>query len=210
MILGNLVAIAQSHVCADCLPTPPSPTPATCCSRIVAHTQQSLAALLYYVVTYALATLGAFAVIAVVEERTGSDRLSNFDGLSRRKRRPLRLHVRSFCFRSREFHRSPASSASFTSSSPCAVVRTGLIWLVVLAIAMSAVSLYYYLQVLKRIYVANPAAEVANPSADLATISTPFLAQAAIILLAAGIVIFGCAPHLLLEWIDAAIRASGI
>jgi NADH-quinone oxidoreductase subunit N len=87
---------------------------------------------------------------------------------------------------------------------------SGLLWLIVLAIAMSAVSLYYYLQVLKRIYVANPAAEVANASAEAATLGSPFLSQADIILLAAGIMILGCAPHLLLEWIHAAIRAAGI
>ena len=58
---------------------------------IVAHTQQSLAALLYYVVTYALATLGAFAVIAVVEQQTGDDHLSSFDGIGRQ------APVLSFC-----------------------------------------------------------------------------------------------------------------
>jgi NADH-quinone oxidoreductase subunit N len=86
----------------------------------------------------------------------------------------------------------------------------GLLWLVVLAIAMSAVSLYYYLQVLKRIYVASPSEELAKPAAEAATIRTPILSQAVVVLLAAGVVLFGCAPHLLLQWIEAAIRLSGI
>jgi NADH-quinone oxidoreductase subunit N len=85
----------------------------------------------------------------------------------------------------------------------------GLLWLVVLAIAMSAVSLYYYLQVLKRIYVANPSDGVANASADATTIRTPILSQAVVVLLAASVVLFGCAPHLLLHWIDAAIGTAG-
>jgi NADH-quinone oxidoreductase subunit N len=86
----------------------------------------------------------------------------------------------------------------------------GLLWLVVLAIAMGAVSLYYYLLVLKRIYVAGPSEPVASSTAAAATIRAPILSQAIVILLAAGVVLFGCAPHLLLKWIEAAISASGI
>ena len=63
--------------------------------------------------------------------------------------------------------------------------------------------------VLKRIYVANPSDGVANASADATTIRTPILSPAVVVLLAAGVVLFGRAPHLLLQWIDAAIRATG-
>ena len=79
----------------------------------------------------------------------------------------------------------------------------GLLWLIVLAIAMSAVSLYYYLRVLKRVYVAPPAA-------GAAVIRTPLLSQALLLVLAAAVMLLGCAPHLLLRWIDAAVRASGL
>ncbi len=208
MVLGNLVAIVQSHV-RRLLAYSAIAHAGYMLLALVAHTQQSLAALLYYVVTYALATLGAFGVVAIVEQRTGGDRLSDFDGLSRLS--PV-LSACMFIFLLSLAGIPPLAGffgkfylfVSVLDSGP------GLLWLIVLAIAMSAVSLYYYLQVLKRIYVANPAAEVANASAQTATIRTPFLSQAGIILLAAGIVILGCAPHLLLEWIHAAIRASGI
>ena len=79
----------------------------------------------------------------------------------------------------------------------------GLLWLVVLAIAMSAVSLYYYLRVLKRVYVAPPAA-------CAAAIRTPLLTQLLLIVLAAAVALLGCAPQLLLRWIEAAIRVSGL
>ena len=83
MVLGNLVAIVQSTL-RRLLAYSAIAHAGYMLLALVAHTQQSLAALLYYVVTYALATLGAFAVIAVVEGRTGGDQLSDFDGLSRR------------------------------------------------------------------------------------------------------------------------------
>jgi NADH-quinone oxidoreductase subunit N len=70
----------------------------------------------------------------------------------------------------------------------------GLLWLVILAITMSAVSLYYYLQVLKRIYISDP------PS-DAERIRTPVMTQAILCLIAIGVVLFGCAPNILLSWL---------
>ena len=120
---------------------------------IVAHTEQGLAALLYYVITYALATIGAFAVIVVVEQQTGSDDLSNFDGLSRR------APVLSFCLAIFILSLAgiPPLAGFFAKFYLFVTVLNappgsmGLLWLVVLAIAMSAVALYYYLRVLKRV-----------------------------------------------------------
>jgi len=207
MVLGNLVAIVQSSV-RRLLAYSAIAHAGYMLLAIVAHTQQSLGALLYYVVTYALATLGAFGVVSIVEQQTGGDRLAHFDGLSRRA--PV-LSACMFVFLLSLAGIPPLAGffgkfylfVSVLDSGP------GLLWLVVLAIAMSAVSLYYYLQVLKRIYVANPSDGVANASSEATTIRTPILSQAVVVLLAAGVVLFGCAPHLLLQWIESAIRISG-
>jgi NADH-quinone oxidoreductase subunit N len=72
-----------------------------------------------------------------------------------------------------------------------------MLWLVIIAIAMSAISLYYYLRVMKRMYVAEPDAG-AQPLAPQMFLK--LLAG----LLAAAIVVLGCAPHLLLRWIPGA------
>ena len=207
MVLGNLVAIVQSSV-RRLLAYSAIAHAGYMLLAIVSHTQQSLGALLYYVVTYALATLGAFGVVAIVEQQTGGDRLAHFDGLSRRA--PV-LSACMFVFLLSLAGIPPLAGffgkfylfVSVLNSSP------GLLWLIVLAIAMSAVSLYYYLQVLKRIYVANSSEEVADASADASTIRTQILSQAVVVLLAAGVVLFGCAPHLLLHCIDTAIRTTG-
>jgi NADH-quinone oxidoreductase subunit N len=206
MVLGNLVAIVQ-HSVRRLLAYSAIAHAGYILLAIVAHTQQSLGALLYYVVTYALATLGAFGVVAIVEQQTGGDRLTNFDGLSRRS--PV-LSACMFVFLLSLAGIPPLAGffgkfylfVSVLDSGP------GLLWLVVLAIAMSAVSLYYYLQVLKRIYVAKQSDAVANASSEATTNGTPILSQAVVVLLAAAVVLFGCAPHLLLHCIDAAIRAA--
>jgi NADH-quinone oxidoreductase subunit N len=204
MLLGNLVAIRQSSL-RRLLAYSAIAHAGAMLLAIAAHTEQSLAALLYYVVTYALATLGAFAVIAVVEQQAGDDDLSNFDGLGRQ------APVLSFCLAIFILSLAgiPPLAGFFAkfylfvtvlNASPGSM---GLLWLVVLAIAMSAVALYYYLRVLKRVYVASPPAG-AKP------MRTPILSQGLMLLLAAAVVLLGCAPQLLLRWIEAAIRASGL
>jgi len=204
MLLGNLVAIRQSSL-RRLLAYSAIAHAGYMLLAIVAHTQQGLAALLYYVVTYALATLGAFAVIAVVEQQKGDDRLSNFDGLCRQS------PVLSFCLAI--FILSLAGIPPlagffakfylFVTVLNAAPGSMGLLWLVVLAIAMSAVSLYYYLRVLKRVYVAPPAT-------GAVAVRTPLLSQVLVLLLAALVVLLGCAPQLLLRYIEAAIQVSGL
>src|SRR5206468_4997406 len=122
-----------------------------------ASAQQGFASLTYYMVTYGLTIVGAFGVVNVVENAAGDSHFRDFLGLSRRA--PLL----SFCMMI--FMLSLAGIPPlagffgkfyvFTAAVNAQAKNLGLLWLVVFAIAMSAVSLYYYLQVLKQIYVAE-------------------------------------------------------
>ncbi|HWB33110.1 MAG TPA: NADH-quinone oxidoreductase subunit N [Acidobacteriaceae bacterium] len=172
---------------------------------ICAGTAASLSALLYYVVTYALATVGIFAVISALEDSSGSDSLASLAGLSRRS--PLLAGSLAIFILSLagipplsgffgKFYLFVAALESSPGSTP-------LLWLVVLAIGMSAVSLFYYLQVLKRAYVAPPAP-------DATAVRAPFLTTSLAVLLAGATILFGCLPHLLLNCFNAAIAASGL
>ena len=203
MLLGNLVAIRQTGL-RRLLAYSAIAHAGYMLLAIVGHTQQSLAALLYYVITYALGTIGAFAVISVVEDQRGSDHLSNFDGLG--KQAPaLSFGLAIFILSLAGIPPLAGFFAKFflfvtllKSSAPA-----GIVWLVVLAIAMSAVSLYYYLRVLKRVY-------VAPVPAGACEIKSPLLSQAIVLILAGSVTLFGAAPQLLLRWIEAAIAASGL
>ena len=152
-----------------------------------------------------LATLGAFAVIAVVEQQKSSDQLSNFDGLSRQAP-VLSFSLAIFILSLAGIPPLAGFFGKFflfvtvLASTP---KPSDLVWLIVLAIAMSAVSLYYYLRVLKRVYVTPPAAESGE-------FHSPVLSQIIVLLLAGAVVLLGCAPHLLLKWILAAVTASGL
>jgi NADH-quinone oxidoreductase subunit N len=204
MVLGNLAAIVQSSV-RRLLAYSAIAHAGYMLLGVLPHGEQSLAALVYYVVTYGLATLGAFGVVSVVEGRAGEDRLADFAGLSRR------APVLSFCMLI--FMLSLAGIPPlagffgkfyvFASALNADAAKLGLLWLVVVALGVSAVSLYYYLQVLKQIY-------VAEPGAGTGTLPTPILSQVALALLAAAVVVLGCAPNLLLGPLVSAIHGAGL
>jgi NADH-quinone oxidoreductase subunit N len=195
MVLGNFVAISQTSV-RRLLAYSAIAHGGYMLLGIVSHSAQSFDALLYYVITYALTTIGAFGVVAVVEQSTGGDKLSDIAGLGRRA--PLL----SFCMLI--FFLSLAGIPPlagffgkfylFTAVLMAQPRDLGLLWLVILAIAMSTVSLYYYLQVLKRIYIA-PMPDGAGP------LRTPIVAQIILCLIATGVVVLGCAPNILMAWL---------
>jgi NADH-quinone oxidoreductase subunit N len=204
MLLGNLAAIVQSSV-RRLLAYSAIAHAGYMLLGVLPHGEQSLAALVYYVITYALATLGAFGVVSIVEGRAGGDRLVDFAGLS------CRAPLLSFCMLI--FMLSLAGIPPlagffgkfyvFASALNSDAANLGLLWLVIVALAMSAVSLYYYLQVLKQIY-------VTEPGVGTGTLPTPVLSQVALVLLALAVVVLGCAPNLLLGPLVRAIHGVGL
>jgi NADH-quinone oxidoreductase subunit N len=203
MILGNLVAIVQSSV-RRLIAYSAIAHAGYMLLAVLAHDKEAVASLLYYAVTYGLTTIGAFGVVAVVQDRAGDDNLATFAGLSRRS------PVVSFCMMifmlslagipplAGFFGKFYVFAAAVKTGAP----NLGLMWLVVLAIAMSAVSLYYYLQVLKQIY-------VADVPAGARELRAPILSQVVLGLLAAGVILFGVAPNLLVGVLQQCISAMG-
>jgi NADH-quinone oxidoreductase subunit N len=204
MLLGNLVAIVQTSL-RRLLAYSAVAHAGYMLLAFVAHTQQSLGALLYYVATYSLATLGIFGIIALTEKQLGNDTISGLAGLSRRA--PF-LSACLFIFLLSLAGIPPLSGffakfllfASLLAADPGSRLFVGL---VLFAIAMSAVSLYYYLRVLKSVYVVDPPTEAE-------AIHSSLLMKTVIGLLAGGVVALGCAPDLLLNHILKVIHASGL
>ena len=204
MLLGNVVAITQTSL-RRLLAYSAVAHAGYMLLAFVAHSEQSLAALLYYVATYALATLGIFGILTVTERHIGDDSIAGLAGLSRRA--PF-LSACLFIFILSLAGIPPLSGffAKFLLFTSVLAVSPGsklLIWLIIFAIGMSAVSLFYYLRVLKSAFVADPAT-------DAAPISSPLVIRIIVGLLAGGVVILGCAPDLILSHILNAVHASGL
>lgn len=195
MIFGNLAALVQNSV-----------------RRLVAYSAiahagyillglaffswgpRSAQAVLYYVLTYALTTIGAFAAVSVVERATGSDRMDAFLGLH--KRNPIVAAVLLVLFLSLAgIPPLVGFWAKFNLFAAVLAVGGGALpfALVALAVAFSAVSLYYYLQVLKRAYV--------MPATDEAPIHAHPVTMIVLVAIGAAVLVLGCFPALLQGWI---------
>jgi NADH-quinone oxidoreductase subunit N len=203
MIVGNLAALAQSSV-----------------RRLLAYSaiahagyillglaffdwgNRSAQAVLYYILTYGLTTIGAFGVVGVVERATGSDKLDAFAGLQ--KRNPLLAAVLLVLFLSlagipplvgfwAKFNLFAAVLGMYGGNLAAGAGPFAPIILVAFAIAMSAVSLYYYLQVLKRAYVV--------PATDESPIRLHPITLVVLVAIAAAVLVLGCFPALLQGWI---------
>ncbi len=197
MLVGNLAALVQSSV-RRLLAYSAIAHAGYVLLAVIGLNQHALPALVYYALTYALTALGAFGVVAVVSARTDRDRLPDFAGLSRREP-VLSLCMAVFLLSLAGIPPLAGFFGKFYvfSSALMGPQRLGQVWLVALALGMSAVSLYYYLKVLKQIFVAEtPAASTAVPAS--------LLLKTILVLAALATVLLGSAPDLLLRWLEAA------
>lgn len=159
-----------------------------------AQSARSEQAVLYYILTYGLTTAGAFGVVGVVERTAGSDRMDAFLGLH--KRNPLLAVVTLILFLSLAgIPPLVGFWAKFNLFAAVLRVNAGVLpfALVALAVLFSAVSLYYYLQVLKRVYV--------MPAADETPLRAHPVTLAVLGLIGAAVLVFGCLPALVQSWI---------
>jgi NADH-quinone oxidoreductase subunit N len=195
MVLGNLTAIVQSSV-KRLLAYSAIAHAGYMLLGVLSNTPPSHNALMFYVITYGVTTVGAFGVVTVVEEGTGGDAIKNFAGLSRRAP-VLSLCLLVFLLSLGGIPPLAGFTGKFFlfSSAVGAGENLGLLWLVILAIAMSAVSFYYYLLVLKQAYVEDAAG-------DAPAIRMPFFTTLALVLLAALVVLLGCSPGWLTQFLQ--------
>ncbi len=200
MLWGNLAAIAQSSV-RRLLAYSAVGHAGYMLIAFAANSRQSSIALVYYVITYALATLGAFGVLSALEGEK-VDSIADFAGLG--KRAPdLSLCLLIFLL---SLAGIPPLAGFFGKfyvfvSALDLPGHFALLWLVLLALAMSAISLYYYLKILKQVYVAEPVAGAGAIRAPVAT-------RVAVWVIAALTVVLGCWPDMLLNRIATAITIA--
>jgi NADH-quinone oxidoreductase subunit N len=203
MVVGNFAAIVQTSV-RRLLAYSAIAHAGYMLLGVMAHGAAGLASLIYYVVTYGLTTLGAFGVVAIVQQQTGGDRLSDFAGLSRRSP-GMALCMMVFILSLAGIPPLAGFFGKFYIFSEVLkgnVPGMGIIWLVALAIGLSAVSLYYYLQVLKQIFVAQ--------SQTGTSLRTPVVQEVVLISVALAVITLGCMPEWLIQRLTGAMAVAGL
>ena len=209
ILVGNFVALAQTNVRRLLAYSAVAHAGYTLLG-LVAGEGEGFSATLFYTTTYAFTLVGAFGVVGLVRRETGGDDVVHFAGL--RSRSPLLAGCMAIFVLSLaglpplagffgKFYLFAAAMRAGTSQD--------LLWLVALALFGSLISLYYYLIVLKLIFVDETAAPSAslkpeprtpNPSVARAAFESPnswnadLLQRLALILLAGLVLLLGALP----------------
>src|SRR5690242_11860923 len=156
MVVGNLMAIVQTSL-KRLLAYSGVAQAGYILIGVVAGGQDGLAAVLYYLFVYMFMNFGAFAVITLLAGPDGDrDQLSDLEGLGRRSP-VLAVAMSVFMLSLAGFPPSVGFFGKLFLST--AGVSAGYTWLVVLAVLMSAVSVFYYVRVLSPVWSPGPLVE---------------------------------------------------
>jgi NADH-quinone oxidoreductase subunit N len=202
ILVGNFVALAQSNVRRLLAYSAVAHAGYTLIG-LVAGGRAGFSAALFYTTTYAITLVGAFGVVAFVRSETGGDDLSNFAGLASRS--PLLAGCMALFMLS--LAGIPPLAGFFGkfyvfTAALSANPSHGLLWLVAVALGGSLISLYYYLIVLKAIFVDEPA----EPHAGrLSPITDHIPQKLTVSTLAAAVLFLGIMPDTLVARILAAL-----
>jgi NADH-quinone oxidoreductase subunit N len=193
IVIGNLVALAQSNVRRLLAYSAVAHAGYTLLG-LVAGGRDGFSATLFYTTVYAFTLVGAFGVVALVRRETGGDDLQNFAGLWSRRHSGSGAPLLAGCMAIFMLSLAglPPLAGFFGkfylfSAAMRAGDNHGLLWLVALALFGSLISLYYYLIVLKVIFVDEEPIEISSIKLD-------FLQRLSLSILAAVVVVLGIVP----------------
>ncbi len=148
MTLGNTVALAQRNI-KRLLAYSSIAHAGYALIGLVALSGLGASSVVFYLVTYILTNLAAFGVVAAFGRVVGSDELSAYAGLSRRS--PWLALALLVAFLSLA-GMPPFGGFVVKFAVFAAAVQSGLVWLAFVGVLNSIVGLYYYLTVLKYVY----------------------------------------------------------
>jgi len=154
---------------------------------------------LFYVVAFALADLAAFTSVIVISGRLGSDQISGYAGMG--KQAPLVALALTLSLISLiGFPATAGFIAKFYIFSDA--VNNGLLWLVIIAVINSTISAYYYLRVVKIMWVNEPIHEGKVPSS--------LALRLALAISCFGILLLGIVPAFVMKLAEMATSMFGL
>jgi len=199
MLVGNLYALVQTNV-KRMLAYSTIAHMGYLLMGLVTGSPLGVSAVLFYSLVYALMTIGAFAVVILIgRESVRGDEIEDFAGLAQRS--PLAAAVMLLFLLSLT---GIPPTAGFVGKFYlfAAAVEAGYIWLVLIALVNSAISLFYYMRVAAAMYMRE------LPSPGLA-LSPSLALHAAILLAALGTLLLGIYPGPLLDFAKASAAGFG-
>lgn len=148
MTLGNLVALAQTNI-KRLLAYSSIAHAGYALVGLVANTKFGVESVVYYLIAYIATNLAAFGIISVFGKATGSDEVRAYDGMSRRAPYLGLAMLAAFLSLS---GMPPFGGFIAKVLVFAAAMETGWTWLVLVGVLNSIIGVYYYLTVLKYVY----------------------------------------------------------
>jgi NADH-quinone oxidoreductase subunit N len=198
MTVGNLAAITQTNI-KRMLAYSSIAQAGYVLIGVVAGTSRGITATLIYLMVYSFMQLGAFAVVVLMRRRDAiGDELKDLSGLYFRS--PWAASAMLFFMLSLG---GIPPTAGFMGKLWLfgAAIEAGYVWLAVIGVLNSAVSLYYYIRVVVYMWLRN---ETSGSEPRL----TPALAVTVAVALA-GTLVLGVYPRPLFDFAQASARALG-
>lgn len=190
MTVGNLVAI-QQHNIKRLLAYSSIVQVGFMLMGIAALSEQTTSALVLHMTGYIVTNLAAFVVIIAYFNATGKDEIPDYRGLA--ERAPflaLALTIALFSLAGMPLFAGFATKFILFQ----AVAEEGFLWLAALAVVNSFISLYYYLLVIRQMYVVEPE--------EPGRLRIPALMNGVTFALVAGIFFVGLFPQPLFDVTD--------
>lgn len=183
MTIGNLVALAQKNL-KRLLAYSSIAHAGYALVGVVAGSEFGIKAVVYYLIAYVLTNLAAFGIVAAFGRVTDSEEIRAYDGMSRRS--PYLALAMLVAFLSLS-GMPPFGGFIGKVLVFAAAVEAGWYWLVFVGIINSVVGVYYYLTVMKYVYLYRMEGE--NEAAHPIPVTRPY--AIAIVVLTIGIILTG-------------------
>ena len=148
---------------------------------LMGGTAQGMTAMVYYLFVYLVANLGVFAIISIVEQRSGKQNISDLDGFYQTN--PKLSFIMTLCLFS--LAGIPPFAGFFSKFFMfMAAFKAGFEVLVFIALVNTVISLYYYLLIVKAMYIKPNDQPIATFRSDMGT-------KTALVLCTLGVVLAG-------------------
>jgi NADH-quinone oxidoreductase subunit N len=196
MIVGTVVGVAQSNV-KRMLAYSSIAHGGYLLVALVSANEAGTAAVLFYLLSYALTNLGAFGVIALLDTaQWPNDQVRDYAGLW--NEHPILAGLMTvFLLSLGGFPPTSGFIAKWYVFT--AAVDAGYYWLAIIGVLTSVVSVFFYLRIVVMMYMTPTESPVRIPA-------IPKLAGAALVVSAILIFYLGILPTLVLDWAAASIR----
>lgn len=188
MIIGNIIALLQTNI-KRMLAYSSIAQIGYILLGVVAATSRGVSSVAFYTFVYMFANMGAFITAIAFSQTTGSDEIKDYAGLSRRS--PA-LAAMMAVFMLSLVGIPPLAGFMGKYYLFSAAIEQGYIWLVVIAVLTSVISLYYYLGVVRQMYFQTSTEE--NP------ITTGAALKTTLIICVIGVLLFGIYPNIFLNF----------